>query len=470
MGDAVLEQVLARLEAGRDQSLARLKAILRLPSIGTDPAYQAETRACAEWLVAELAGLGFAASLRPTKGQPMVVAHHPGPPGADANLPHVLYYGHYDVQPAEPLELWTSPPFEPRVVEAEHGPRIVARGAVDDKGQVMTFIEAMRAWHGVTGSLPVRVTVFLEGEEESGSPSLEPFLAAHRDELRADVCVVSDTGLWDIDTPALATLLRGLMYLELTLHGPSHDLHSGLYGGAVANPLNLLTRILGQLHDEAGRVQLPGFYDDCVDLSAEAAEWAALAADEPAFLASVGLQVPHGEAGRSLLERLWARPTCDLNGVWGGYTGPGSKTVIPAKASAKLSFRLVPGQAPAKIQASLARFLAARTPPDCRWQIDNLGSGPALRMPRESRYLRAAQAALAQTFGRPAVMIGMGGSIPAIEAIKRLLGMDSILMGFGLIDDRVHSPNEKFELRCFHQGMRAHARLLAELGALPPAS
>jgi acetylornithine deacetylase/succinyl-diaminopimelate desuccinylase-like protein len=309
--------------------------------------------------------------------------------------------------------------------------------------------------------------VFLEGEEESGSRSLEPFLAAHRDELAADVCVVSDTGLWDIDTPALGILLRGLLYLELTLEGPSHDLHSGLYGGAVANPLNLLTEILGQLHDADGRVAIPGFYDDCLDLSAEASAWAELGLDEAAFLREVGLSAHHGEAGRSILERLWARPTCDLNGIWGGYTGPGSKTVIPASASAKLSFRLVPDQDAAKIQAALEAFLAARTPPDCRWRIERFGAGPALRVPTDSTYLAAARTALAETFGRPPVMTGMGGSIPAIEAIKRLLGMDSILMGFGLADDRIHSPNEKFELRCFRQGIRAHARLLAAFAALP---
>jgi acetylornithine deacetylase/succinyl-diaminopimelate desuccinylase-like protein len=458
-----LEPVLARLNANRDPAIERWKELLRIPSIGTDPTRNADTRRAAEWLVSNLRSIGFAASLRETAGQPMVVGHHPGPDGAGA--PHVLYYGHYDVQPVEPLELWLSPPFEPTMVTTDRGPRIVARGAVDDKGQVMTWLEALRAWHEVHGRLPVRVSVFLEGEEESGSPSLVPFLEAHREELRADVCVVSDTGMWDIDTPAIATMLRGLVYVELTLSGPSRDLHSGMYGGAVPNPLNVLTRVLGQLHDGEGRVRIPGFYDQVRELE-EARQWAELPFDEAEFLGSAGISAPHGEAGRSTLERVWSRPTCDLNGIWGGYTGPGSKTVIPATASAKLSCRLVPDQDPERILAGLREFLDARTPPDCHWEIATHGLSPAIRLPADSSYLRAAKQALEAVFERPPLMVGMGGSIPAVEAIKRLLGMDSLLVGFGLKDDLVHSPNEKFELRCFEAGMRTHTRLLAELARL----
>ena len=458
-----LEPVLAQLNANRPASVERWKELLRIPSIGTDPARAADTRRAAEWLVNNLRSIGFEAALRATSGQPMVVGHHPGPDGAGA--PHVLYYGHYDVQPVEPLALWLSPPFEPTLVTTERGPRIVARGAVDDKGQVMTWLEALRAWHEVHGAPPVRVSVFLEGEEESGSPSLVPFLEAHRGELRADVCVVSDTGMWDIDTPAIATMLRGLVYVELTLSGPSRDLHSGMYGGAVPNPLNVLTRALGQLHDAEGRVRIPGFYDQVRELE-EAQAWAALPFDEAEFLAGAGVTAPQGEAGRSTLERVWSRPTCDINGIWGGYTGPGSKTVIPAQASAKLSCRLVPDQDPERVLAGLREFLDARTPPDCRWEIATHGLSPAIRLPADSPYLQAASRALEAVFGRPPLLVGMGGSIPAVEAIKRLLGMDSLLVGFGLADDLVHSPNEKFELRCFEAGMRSHARLLAELAQL----
>jgi acetylornithine deacetylase/succinyl-diaminopimelate desuccinylase-like protein len=455
-----LDAVLTRLLANRAPAIERWKELLRIPSIGTDPARKADTRRAAEWLVENLRATGFDAALRETAGQPMVVGHHPG--AGNGARPHVLYYGHYDVQPVEPLELWLSPPFEPTMLTTDRGERLVARGAVDDKGQVMTWLEALRAWHDVHGGPPVPVSVFLEGEEESGSPSLVPFLEENRGELEADVCVVSDTGMWDIDTPAISTMLRGLIYVELKLFGPSRDLHSGMYGGAVPNPLNILTRVLGELHDAQGRVQIPGFYDDVREVE-EAREWAELPFDESDFLAGAGLTRPFGEAGRSTLERIWSRPTCDINGIWGGYTGPGSKTVIPAEASAKLSCRLVPDQDPQRILASLQRFLDERTPPECRWEVDLHGLSPSIRLPADSPYLQAAKRALEAVFGRPPLMIGMGGSIPAVEAIRRLLGMDSLLVGFGLKDDLVHSPNEKFELRCFEAGMQTHARLLAEL-------
>ena len=301
-----IDDIKAHLRDGFDQSVERLSALLRIPSIGTDPAYQAATLEAANWMVRELEDIGFEAGLRETPGQPAVVAHHPGPGG---EVPRVLYYGHYDVQPAEPLDLWTSPPFEPTIVEGEHGKRIVARGAVDDKGQAMTFIEAFRAWKEVHGTLPVAVTVFLEGEEESGSPSLDGFLEAHRDELQADVCVVSDTNMWNIETPALGIMLRGLLYLELTVHGPSQDLHSGLYGGAVPNPLNVLAKILGDLHDDGGRVQIPGFYDDLDDLGDLDKVWRTLDFDEASFLGHAGLSRSTGEAGHTTLARIWARPT-----------------------------------------------------------------------------------------------------------------------------------------------------------------
>ena len=399
-----------------------------------------------------LRSIGFEASVRDTAGQPMVVGHHPGPDRAGG--PHVLYYGHYDVQPVEPLELWLSPPFEPTMVTTERGPRLVARGAVDDKGQLTTWLEALRAWHEVHGAPPVKVSVFLEGEEESGSPSLVPFLEANREELRADVCVVSDTGMWDIDTPAIATMLRGLVYVELTLSGPSRDLHSGMYGGAVPNPLNVLTRVLGQLHDGEGRVRIPGFYDQVRELE-EAQAWAALPFDEAEFLAGAGIRTPQGEAGRSTLERVWSRPTCDINGIWGGYTGPGSKTVIPAQASAKLSCRLVPDQDPQAVLAGLRAFLDARTPPECHWEIEPHGLSPAIRLPADSPYLQAARRALEAVFERPPLMTGMGGSIPAVEAIKRLLGMDSLLVGFGLKDDLVHSPEREVRAALL-RGRHAH--------------
>ncbi len=459
-----LDEVRAHLGDGFDEAVERLCALLRIPSIGTDPAYRAETLKAAEWLVEDLRSIGFEAGLRETPGQPAVIAHHPGP-GGDG--PRLLYYGHYDVQPAEPLELWSTPPFEPAIVDGAHGRRVVARGAVDDKGQTMTFIEAFRAWQAVHGMLPVAVTVFLEGEEESGSPSLEGFLRDHRGELQADACIVSDTNMWDIETPALGVMLRGLLYIELTLQGPGQDLHSGLYGGAVPNPLNVLTGILGDLHDGNGMVQIPGFYDDVDDLGGLVEEWRALDFDDAGFLGNAGLAHGHGEAGRSTLERIWSRPTLDLNGLQGGYTGAGAKTVIPAKAMAKLSCRLVPGQDPGKVGAALERFVKDRLPKDCRVTCQELGAAPAIVVPTESPFLRAAEAALLDVFGRPPILVGMGGSIPAVGAIREHLGIDSILMGFGLDDDRVHAPDEKFELRCFLNGMQSHAALLARLADMP---
>ncbi len=393
-----------------------------------------------------------------------MIGHYAGPEGAET-LPHVLFYGHYDVQPADPLELWESPPFEPRLVEHPDGLRVVARGAVDDKGQVVTFLCACRAWYRATGALPIRVTLLLEGEEEVGSPNLEAFIAEHRDELAADVALISDTGMWDRTTPALTTQLRGMVYVQIDLFGPSRDLHSGMYGGAALNPINALTRMLGDLHDDAGRVRIPGFYDGVAELPpALAAQWQALGFDEAAMLGAIGLPAGSaGELGRPVLERLWARPTADLNGIWGGYTGAGSKTVIPSEAHAKLSCRLVPGQDPAAVLAGLRQFVAERTPPGARVEIQDLNASPGVAVPGDGPHIAAAVAALTDEYGKPPVMMGCGGSIPVVGSLRRLLGLDTILMGFGLEDDQVHSPNEKFDWSCFKGGARSHARLLAKL-------
>jgi len=454
---AVLDHIEATLDAARE----RWFDFLRIPSVSAQPAHAADCRAAASWVRDQLGAMGFDAALHATPGHPIVLGRHPGPGG---QAPHLLFYGHYDVQPAEPLELWTSPPFDPAVSEGPHGPRVVARGAVDDKGQVMMWIEALRAWHAVHGALPVRVTALIEGEEEVSSPNLEPFLTAHRDALRADVAIISDTGMWDIDTPAITTRLRGIAYVEVVVHAARRDLHSGLFGGSALNPANLLARILGELVDAEGRVQLPGFYDGVAEVPPVlAAEWAALGFDESAFLGGIGLSEPAGERGRPALERLWARPTADVNGLWGGYQGPGSKTVIAAEAGAKVSFRLVPGQDPAAIVEAFRAFVNARLPADARAEIEVFGTALGIEIASESRFIQAARDVLGKEYGRPAVLIGSGGSIPVVESMRRLLGMDSLLMGFGLDDDQVHSPNEKFEWRCFHKGLRSHARLLGKL-------
>ena len=459
-----LPSVLAHLDADAAGARARLCNWLRIPSISAQAAHAADCLRAAEWARDRLAEAGFRAAVRPTAGHPAVVAHHPGP---EPDAPHLLYYGHYDVQPADPLTLWTSPPFEPAIVPGPHGDRVVARGAVDDKGQCSMWLEALRAWHVVAGGPPCRVTVLLEGEEEVGSPSLDAFLAENRAELAADVAVISDTNMWDVATPAITTRLRGLVYAQIDLYGASRDLHSGLYGGSALNAVNLLARILGGLHDESGRVQIPGFYDGIREPSAQLlAEWQALGFDEAAFLGEVGLSVPVGERGRGALERLWARPTADLNGIWGGYTGEGSKTVIAAEAHAKLSCRLVPGQDPARVAEGIRRFVQDRLPADARAEVRILSSTPGLEVPADSPFVAAMRAALSEEYGRPAVLMGSGGSIPVVESLKRLLGLDSLLVGFGLNDDQVHSPNEKFELTCLHKGARSHARMLAAFAGM----
>lgn len=468
--DPRTDAVLAALDVAEADTLARTLDFLRIPSVSAQPAHAGDCRRAAAWLRDELAAIGFDAAVRETAGHPCVVARHPGPAaGAAAGAaaaPRVLYYGHHDVQPAEPLAAWSSPPFEPRLVEGPRGPRLVGRGAVDDKGQVMEWLSALRAWHAVAGGPPVPVTVLVEGEEEVGSPNLDAFLAANAAELRADVAVVSDTNMWDFDTPAITTRLRGMLYTEVLLSGGARDLHSGLYGGSAANPPRLLARILADLHDADGRVALPGFYDGVRDPpAATRAAWDALGFDEAAFLAGVGLSVPSGERGLGALDRLWARPTAECNGLWGGYAGEGAKTVIARACGAKVSFRLVPGQDPAAVADALRAHVAARLPADVSGEVRVLSAAPAVEVPEASPFVAAARAALREEFGREPVLVGGGGSIPVVESLRRVLGLDAVLMGFGLDDDGVHGPDEKFEWACLARGARAHARLLGRLAA-----
>jgi acetylornithine deacetylase/succinyl-diaminopimelate desuccinylase-like protein len=460
----VIDAVLVQVDADLDRARERLFDLLRIPSISTDPAHDPDVKRAAEWLCDQLAGLGLKVEVKPTAGHPVVLGHHPGPAGSKA--PRILFYGHYDVQPSDPLELWTSPPFDPQLVDGPHGKRVVARGAVDDKGQLMMFVEALRAWKRAGGDIPAPVTILLEGEEEVGSPNLEPFLIANKDSLAADFALISDTGMWNIDTPGITTRLRGMCNCEITVKGPDLDLHSGLFGGSALNPINALTRILGDLHDERGLVRVPGFYDAVKVVSPEQqAEWQALDFNEDEFLHGVGLSAPIGEQGVPALQRLWARPTADINGIFGGYTGTGSKTIIPSEASAKVSFRLVPDQDPQTIFEAFQRFVGDRLPRGAKVSCQAFGMAPGIEIATDTPWVQEARAALLQEYGRPAVMMGSGGSIPVVEQIKRTLNIDSLLMGFGLEDDQIHSPNEKFELRCFHRGTRSHALLLGKLAA-----
>jgi acetylornithine deacetylase/succinyl-diaminopimelate desuccinylase-like protein len=451
-----LDPVLARIDDQLDASVERLIDFLRIPSISTDPAFADHCDAAADWLVADLETLGITASKRQTPGHPMVVGHIDGPG------PHLLFYGHYDVQPVDPLDLWDRDPFDPELQEEPNGRVIRGRGAADDKGQLMTFVEACRAWKDVHGVLPCKITFLFEGEEESGSPSLVPFLTENANELRADIALICDTGLFDSRVPAITTMLRGLLGEELTITGPNKDLHSGMYGGPARNPIRVLSHVIAALHDDDGRITVPGFYDGVPELSPEIrAQWDGLNFDHSAFLGDVGLAVPAGEAGRSALEMIWSRPTCEVNGIWGGYTGEGFKTVLPAQASAKISFRLVGTQDPAILRDNFRTYVRSLLPQDCDVTFRGFGCSPASVMATDHPAFDAALGALSDEWPDPAAYIGCGGSIPIAGYFKTLLDMDSMLIGFGKDNDQIHSPNEKYDLESFHKGTRGWARVLA---------
>jgi acetylornithine deacetylase/succinyl-diaminopimelate desuccinylase-like protein len=460
---AGMNGILAAVDADLDRSVDRLFELARIPSISTDPQYKDDCRRAARWLADDLNRLGFTAALRETPGHPMVVGHYRhashGP-----RTPHVLFYGHYDVQPADPLGKWHTPPFEPQRRNDNGIERLYGRGLADDKGQLMTFIEAFRHWLKLHGPLPIRITVLFEGEEESGSPSLVPFLDANREELSCDAAFVCDTDLWDEKTPAIVTRLRGLMHEEITITGPSIDLHSGMYGGPAQNPIRVLAKILASLHDARGRVTVPGFYEGVEELPvAIKKQWRTLEFSEKDFLLSVGLSVPVGERGRTLLEQIWSRPTLEINGIFGGYTGKGTKTVLPSEATAKISCRLVGRQNPRKIRAALRRHVKAILPKDCKVSFAGQGGNPAVVIAEESPFIAKAASGLRAEFGRDPVLIGSGGSIPVVRHFKDILGMNSVLVGFGLESDAIHSPNEKYDLASFHKGIRSWVRIIGEL-------
>ncbi len=453
-----LDAVLSRIDDDIPHALERLFSLLRIPSISTDPAFAADCDAAADMLVADLQSLGVDAAKHPTPGHPMVMGHVDGPG------PHLLFYGHYDVQPVDPLDLWDRDPFDPELQDTPKGQVIRARGAADDKGQLMTFLEACRAWKAVHGTLPCKLTFFLEGEEESGSPSLVPFMQEHKDKLKADYALICDTGMFESKTPAVVTMLRGLLGEEITVTGPDLDLHSGMYGGVAMNPIRVLSRIIASLHDDEGHITVPGFYDGVPELpDAIRQQWQGLAFDHATFLGDVGLSIPAGEQDRTPLEMIWSRPTCEVNGIWGGYTGAGFKTVLPSHAHAKISFRLVGTQDPFAIRDNFRAMVREMVPADCKVEFSGHGNSPASVTDTSGAAFEAARAALTDEWGVPAAYVGCGGSIPIAGFFQDIVDTTPMLIGFGKDDDAIHSPNEKYDLESFHKGIRSWARILAAL-------
>jgi len=452
-----MKAVDAFLQQHSDRFLDELKTFLRIPSVSAVTAHQPDVRRAAEWVRDQLAGAGLQAELVETKGHPIVYGEWLKAPGA----PTVLVYGHYDVQPPDPLNEWKTPPFEPEVRDG----LIYARGATDDKGQMLTHIKSVEAWLKAEQTLPVNVKFVIEGEEEVGSDNLDRFLEERKEQLKCDVAVVSDTSQYAPGIPAITYGLRGIVACEVTLHGPRQDLHSGIFGGSIANPCNVLAKLLGQLHDDQGRVQVPGFYNDVVDLlPEERKQFASLPFDEAEFLRGLGSPAAFGESGYSTLERRWARPTCDINGLTGGYQGEGPKTIVPAKATAKITCRLVPDQKNETIIAALEKFLRDLCPPTVRFEFKTYHGCPATVCDIHSPYMAAARAAVKTGFGAEPVLIREGGSIPVAGTFKSVLGVDTLLLGWGQNTDNLHGPNEHFSVDAFHRGIHASAALWAELG------
>lgn len=461
--------VLTAIDADIENSLGKLDAFLRFASIGTDPAHHQDCQKAADWLTDYFKDMGFKTRQFPTTGQPAVVAEYEPPVDSKSDpktIPHILFYGHYDVQPVDPLNLWHSPPFEPRRGKSADGKAcIFARGAADDKGQLMTFIEASRHWLAVHGRLPFRLTVLIEGDEEGDASHIDRFVAQNKELLRADVVVICDTGLWNDTEPGIVTSLRGCISDEVTLTGPRLDLHSGYYGGAALNPLRVISGMLGRMFDDNGHITIPGFYAGVKAPSKKQREQMVRAPfNAKAFLGKVGLKTAAGEKRFSVLEQRSLRPTAEINGIWGGYMGPGGKTVIPSQACAKLTFRIVAGQKPAALKNAFRAYIRSQLPTGFKVSFAaKTEASIAVSVTENSAWISATTRALEAEWGKPVVKSGEGYSIPIVESFKRHLGLDSVLVGFGRDDDAAHSPNEKYDIESYHKGTRTFARLIGEI-------
>ncbi len=430
--------------------------LLKIPSVSADSRHRADVSRAAQWVDAQFRKMKITSEIVPTPGHPIVYAESL----LAGDAPTVLVYGHYDVQPPDPLDQWQTPPFEP----TERNGNLYARGATDDKGQMLTHVKSAQAWMQTAGKLPINIKFLIEGEEEVGSKNLDQFIADNRARLKCDVVVVSDSSQFGPGQPAITYGLKGIAYYELRLTGPKQDLHSGTFGGGVTNPANALCKMMAALRDEHGRVTVPGFYDDVVPLEPrERQQFAALPFSEAAFMQQIGVQAVSGEDGYTTLERRWARPTCDINGLWSGYQGEGAKTILPAKAGAKFSFRLVPNQDPKRLSLALEKMLRELCPPGITMELIDFHGAPGIVMSLDSPYMQAAVNAVERGFGAKPVFIREGGSIPVVNTFRQELGVDTLLLGWGLDDDNTHSPNEKFCLADFHRGIKSSAHLWEEL-------
>ncbi len=456
----MIDTVLIWIEKNSRRWLHDLQQWLSIPSVSTDPAHAGDVQAAAEWAQFYLRSAGMDASLIPTARHPCVLATTPKGMYPDS-APHIVIYGHYDVQPPDPLDAWKSPPFSPTINRGQ----IIARGASDDKGQTFCHMAALLAWREISQQFPLRVTVLLEGEEEIGSPNLPAVIRHLKPQLAdASALVISDSAQFAPGIPAITSGLRGLIYYQITLTGPNRDLHSGVYGGAVANPATVLCELIGRLHDSTGRVTIPGFYDRVVSVDAELRrQWSKLPFSDQLFAQDIGVSNLYGEVGYSTLERRWCRPTLEVNGLTSGFQGPGAKTIIPATASAKISMRLVPDQNPDEIRDAFEAYLKSMLPDGITMKCELFGASPAVVTATDSPAIAAAINAARIGLGAEPVIIREGGSIPVVNWFRQELGLESVLLGFGLPDDNLHSPNEKLDLDCFYGGIRSSALLLDEM-------
>jgi hypothetical protein len=454
-----MQVVLNYLKQNQARAVAELCELLRFPSVSAQPQHKPDLRACAQWLVRHCRQIGLQAKLCPTAGHPIVLAKTPRAKG-QRRRPHYMVYGHYDVQPPEPLDLWHTPPFEPRI----EGRSVYARGSTDNKGQFFAHLKAVEAYLQTGTPLPCDLTFVLEGEEEVGSKSLSHFLKTHRRELACDAVVISDTGMPGLKHPALTYALRGIIAFEITLHGPERDLHSGVFGGAVENPAMALARLLAGVRDDQGRITIPGFYDGIAPLSRfERAQAARYPLKEAQLKKLLGAPELFGERGFTATEQRSARPTFEINGLTSGYQGEGSKTIVPAWARAKITCRLVPDQSPEQVRRAVLAHLKKICPPTVRLEIEAGHGAEAYQVSPTGPLAQASLRALKKAFGAEPILMREGGSIPIVNQFKKILGADSLLLGLGLPDDNAHSPNEKFHLDCFAGGQRMSAYLWQEL-------